>query len=130
MAAVVCAVPLLLAQSTASQQAPPPQQQQTPPPTQTPVPQQAPVFRAGTSVVPLTVTVLDQKGVPITDLKQSDFTVFENGRQREIIAFFPQAFVPGLSENERREGVAPQTRRAFVFALTNGLFQNVFTALD
>ena len=53
---------------------------------QAPTPQQTPpVFRTGTTVVPLTVTVLDRKGAPVRDLTQADFTVFENKRLREIV---------------------------------------------
>src|SRR5262245_41316691 len=55
---------------------------------------QTPVFRSGASVVPLTVTVLDQKGLPVTDLTAADFTVHENGRERSIINFFPQFMGP------------------------------------
>jgi hypothetical protein len=36
---------------------------------QTPAPQQAPVFRSTTTVVPITVTVLDANGLPVKDLK-------------------------------------------------------------
>ena len=57
--------------------------------------QQPPVFRSTTTVVPLTVTVLDEKGLPVTDLKASEFTVYENKQSREIVNFFPQAFAPG-----------------------------------
>ena len=105
---------------------------QTPPPTPvpTPAPQQTPVFRSRTALVPLTVTVTDLKGVPITDLKQSDFTVYENKVQREIVSFFPQAFVPGPAGAAPVDGIGPETRRTFVFVLAGGLFQNVFTALD
>ena len=103
---------------------------QTPTPTPTPAPQQTPVFRSTAAVVPLTVTVLDQKGNPITDLKQSDFLVFENDVAREIVNFFPQAFVPGPAGLKPADGIGPQTHRTFVFVLAGGRFQNVFTALD
>src|SRR4051812_39821194 len=39
--------------------------------------QDQPVFRAGTTIVPLTVTVLDRNNHPVTDLKQGDFTILE-----------------------------------------------------
>ena len=100
---------------------------QTPTPKPTPTPQQTPVFRSGTTVVPLTVTVVDQKGTPITDLKQSDFQVFENKRQREIVNFFPQAFVPGAASGD---AIGPRSQRAFVLVLGSQRFQNVFKALD
>ena len=100
---------------------------QTPTPRPTPAPQQTPVFRSSTTVVPVTVTVTDQKGNPITDLTQADFRVYENKVAREIVNFFPEAFVPG---GERSEGIGPATRRTFLFVLAGGMFQNVFNALD
>ena len=59
-------VAVVLAGLTLSAQAPPPQQQPQ---------QQVPVFRGGTTVVPLTVTVVDGKGAPVKDLTAADFTV-------------------------------------------------------
>ena len=40
---------------------------------QQPPPQQPPVFRGGTIVVPLTVTVTDEKGAPVKDLNELEF---------------------------------------------------------
>ena len=105
---------------------------------QTPAPQQVPVFRTTTTVVPLTVTVLDQKGQPVTDLKASEFTVLENKQNREIVAFFPQAFAPGPVQpvttstvaRGRLDGVIPQTRRTFLIALGFGCIQHPTNALD
>ena len=106
----VALVALLLAGVAVSAQSAPPSQQQ------------APTFRSGTTVVPLTVTVLDQKGQPVTDLQASDFTVYENRRQREIVNFFPQALTPGLVQppGARGDGMAPATRRTFVIVLSGG----------
>jgi len=87
--------------------------------------QQAPVFRASTNVVPLTVTVLDDKGQPVRDLKASDFVVTENGKVREIVNFFPQPLAPGPVApppvggvyQQRSTNIAPATRRTFVIVL-------------
>ena len=104
--------------------------------TQTPPPQQTPVFRSRTTVVPLTVTVLDSKGVPIRDLKQSDFTVLENNRPREIVSFFPQEMKPiqggvapvaGLPRAPGEE-MTPQKGRTFLIVL--GEEQNLFHTLE
>ena len=95
--------------------------------TPTPTPQKTPVFRGGTTVVPLMVTVVDQKGAPVTDLKQSDFRVYEDRSLREIVNFFPQAFVPGGPEGD---GLGPRTHRTFVLVLGSDRFQNVFHAID
>lgn len=94
--------------------------------------QQAPVFRGGTTVVPLTVTVLDQKGVPVKDLKQSDFTVSENGRTREIVNFFPQDFMPGpvTTLSMAGGGIAPATRRIFLITFAYGRIQYPTKAFD
>jgi VWFA-related protein len=106
---------------------------QTPPP----APQRTPVFRGGITVVPLSVTVLDRRGAPITDLTQADFTVFENGKPREIVNFFLQRYEPGpappppASINRVRDGtIAPQTRRTFLIVLGYGRIQEPTKALD
>ncbi|MEZ5317052.1 MAG: VWA domain-containing protein [Vicinamibacterales bacterium] len=49
--------------------------------------QQTPVFRAGTRVVPVYVTVTGPDGHLLTDLTQDDFQVYEDGERREIAAF-------------------------------------------
>jgi VWFA-related protein len=53
--------------------------QQQPPP--------APIFRATTRLVELSVTVLDKKGQAVIDLQQADFTIQDEGKTRPI-AFF------------------------------------------
>jgi hypothetical protein len=104
---------------------------------QTPAQQQPPVFRSTTTVVPITVTVLDAKGQPVTDLKASEFTVYENKQSREIVNFFPQALAPGPVQpvsstlaRGRFDGVVPQTRRTFVIVLGYGRIQWPTNALD
>ncbi|HJZ98248.1 MAG TPA: VWA domain-containing protein [Candidatus Solibacter sp.] len=47
----------------------------------------APVFRAGTKLVEVTVTVLDKKGHAVTGLEARDFTVLDDGKSRQV-AFF------------------------------------------
>jgi Ca-activated chloride channel homolog len=61
--------------------------------TQTSAGGQATVFRIGADLVPLTVTVSDQKQGCVTDLTAADFTVFENGRP-QTLSFFDRATVP------------------------------------
>ena len=48
---------------------------------------QVPIFRAGTEVVTLTATVLEDKSGYVTDLEREDFTVYEDGAS-QTIAFF------------------------------------------
>jgi VWFA-related protein len=45
---------------------------------------QTPTFRATTRLVELTVTALDRRGVPVTDLRLEDFTIHDNGKPRPI----------------------------------------------
>ena len=49
--------------------------------------QTAPVFRAGTKLVEVTVTVLDKKGNAVTGLEPADFTVLDEGKPRELALF-------------------------------------------
>ena len=62
---------------------PPAAQAQQPPPQQ---PQQ-PTFRTGISFVRVDVIVTDRNGKPVTDLKQTDFDVFEDGDLQSIETF-------------------------------------------
>ena len=48
---------------------------------------QPPTFRAGITVVPLDVRVLDRDGRPVTDLEQHEFTILEDGVVRDITHF-------------------------------------------
>ena len=96
-------------------------QQQTPPQqAQQPIP----IFRSATDVVPITVRVVDQKGMPVTDLTQKDFTIYEDDRLREIVGFYPQTMAPGpvvppaLVWDRRTDNrLAAATRRTFVIVL-------------
>jgi len=49
--------------------------------------QQAPVFRVGTRLVEVTVTVLDRKGNAVTGLAPPDFTVLDGGKPRPVTFF-------------------------------------------
>jgi VWFA-related protein len=61
------------------------------PPSPPPAPQQTdnpqPTFRGGVSFVRVDVAVTDRKAQPITDLKQTDFEVFEDGKPQTIETF-------------------------------------------
>ena len=46
-----------------------------------------PVFRAGTRLVEVTVTVLDKKGNAVTGLESGDFNVLDDGKPRTISLF-------------------------------------------
>lgn len=103
---------------------------------QQPAPQ-IPVFRSGTDVVPLTVRVVDRKGVPVTDLTQKDFRIYEDDRIREIVGFYPQLMEPGpvvppaLVWDQRKQArLATATRRTFLLVLGYGRIQDPTKALD
>ena len=51
------------------------------------------IFRAGIELVSLNVTVVDSQGRYITDLDQSDFSVFEDGSKQEL-SFFNRTNLP------------------------------------
>ena len=42
-------------------------------------PQQVPVFRSAVTLVPLDVRVTDKNGKPVTDLRQDEFTIVDDG---------------------------------------------------
>lgn len=60
---------------------------QTPPPSD-----EKDVVRISTNLIQIDVSVTNKKGEPITDLKQDEITIFENGKQQAISNF---SFVPG-----------------------------------
>src|SRR5579863_3737760 len=74
--------------------------------------QSAPVFRAGTRLVEVTVTVLDKKGNAVAGLDTADFTVLDEGKARPV-AFF------------RFDGVPPvMVAKPAPAALPEGVFSN------
>ncbi len=54
---------------------------------QTPVPEQAPIFRASTDLVEVDVSVLDSRRRPVRDLTAADFTILEDGQPRPVETF-------------------------------------------
>src|SRR5207237_5468254 len=101
--------------------------------------QPRPTFRGGITIVPLNVTVLDKNGKPVTDLKQSEFTVLEDGVKQEIRTFVadelkPQPpaedISPTLARAPRFGDPAPAARRTFLLVLGYGRIQNPGKGLD
>jgi VWFA-related protein len=100
-------------------------------------PQQPPVFTSGADVVPLTVTVLDRQGRPVPDLTPADFTIFENGQERQVLNFFRQAMGPGgtpaaagAPAEPASSGIAPAQRRLFLIVLGFGRIQYPAKGVD
>ena len=116
-----------------------------PPPQQQPAP---PTFRSPVVAVPVDVRVIDNKtGKPVTDLKQQDFTVFEDGVRQDVRLFAVQRFdgtaaplSPGAkheaaaaapaSRDSGTPAIAPQTTRVFLFVLGSGRLQEPSKGLD
>ena len=103
--------------------------------------QPSPRFRGGVTVVPVDVRVLDRDGRPVTDLRQQDFTVLENGVAQRITQFFPHAFTAQHSEvsagrraepaaSTGRPDVAPQNRRVVLIVLGLGRLAGPSKELD
>jgi VWFA-related protein len=67
--------------------------QQAPPPAEgTPT---NPVFRSTTRLVQVDVVVTDKQGRPIPGLKQSDFSVMQDGKPQQVRVFEPHTGSPG-----------------------------------
>jgi len=81
--------------------------------------QPGPLFRAGSKLVEVEVTVLDKKGNPVTGLAPADFTLWDEGKPQSI-AFFhfdgvaepPAAKAPSPSPAERHSGSLVFSNRA------------------
>jgi VWFA-related protein len=86
--------------------------------------QQAPVFRAGTRLVEVSVTVLDKRGNAVAGLAPSDFTVLDEGKPRPV-AFFRFEGVPETSTEKPRPAPGVFTNKV---ELTGGPPRNI-TAL-
>ena len=118
--------------------------QGTPPPQQ-PAP---PTFRSPVVAVPVDVRVIDNKtGKPVTDLRQQDFTVLEDGVRQDVRLFAVQRFdgteerpspgpkptAPVAAPASRAPGppaITPQTTRVFLFVLGSGRLQEPSKGLD
>ena len=105
-----------------------PSAQQPPPPT----------FRTGVIMVPVDVRVLDREGKPVTDLKQSDFTVLEDGAPQEIRHFSARGLVPMPVPAETKPAVrtrrssplGEQSARIFLIVLGRGRLQYPSKGVD
>jgi VWFA-related protein len=110
-----------------------------------PASQQPPAatFRSPVVVVPVDVRVIDEKTQqPITDLKQEDFSVFENGVRQEVRLFLHQRFdgpadaptPPGQGDTPAPVGAplsfSAQPNRVFLFVLGTGRLQEPSKGLD
>ena len=99
---------------------------------------QPPTFRSGVIIVPVDVRVLDRNGRPVTDLKQEDFTVLEDGRPQEIRHFSARGLVPMPVPAETKPAVRTkassplqeQSARIFLIVLGRGRLQYPSKGVD
>jgi len=87
-------------------------------------------FRAGVTMVPLDVRVLDLHGQPVTDLTREDFTIFEDDEPQAIEEFLraelsadPAGVTAPLSAGRlsvTAGQMSPQNRRVFLVVLGRG----------
>src|SRR5687768_10960948 len=89
-------------------------------------------IRTGVTSVPIDVRVVDRNGKPVTDLKQEDFTILEEGVPQQIRHFAVQAFTadPAAALPEPRfrtaaseSAPAAENRRVFLVLLGRGRHQ-------
>lgn len=112
-----------------------------------PTPQNPPVFRGTTTLVPVDVRVLDSRGEPVTDLTQSDFTLLENDVPQVIKHFSALRFTaetpavmatapvsPGAASAappaSPDDAIQLQHRRVFLIVLGRGRLQGISRGVD
>jgi VWFA-related protein len=106
---------------------------------QSPRPQVPGAIRSRVVLVPVDVRVIDQRGDPVADLRQSDFTIEEDGIVQAIAHFSLQAYSardpateagpPPLRRGPGLEST-PSTYRTFVILLGRGRLQGPSKGLD
>lgn len=91
---------------------------------------QGPPAPATADLVPVNVHVLDRSGKPVTDLKQEDFTILEDGVPQQVRSFALQALDAGPPSPDAalalRKGIGfmPQHGRIFAVLLGRGRLDN------
>jgi len=98
---------------------------------------QIPVFRSAVTLVPIDVRVTDKSGKPVTDLKQEEFSIVEDGVKQEIRHFSLQTLTPATPEpdqalalRETAVSLMPQANRIFLIVLGRGKLQEPSRAVD
>ena len=57
-------------------------------------------FKVPVNVITINATVTDKQGKPVTDLKQSDFKIFEDGKLQEINTFAQESYIPDIKSSQ------------------------------
>ena len=89
-------------------------------------------------LVPVDVVVTDSHNRPVTNLKQEDFQVFDNGVQQVIRHFSVQKLTPSAQQSDRGSplrasptlDLAPQSARTFLIMMGRGRLQTPFKSVD
>jgi VWFA-related protein len=89
-------------------------------------------------LVPVDVAVTDKDGKPVSDLKQEDFQIFEDGQEQEIRHFsvqklteaVPDVSLPFTLRKVPTLELAPQSSRTFLILMGRGRFQTPFRVVD
>ena len=97
-----------------------------------------PTFRSAVTLVPIDVRVLDNKtGKAVTDMRQEEFTVIEDGVKQEVKHLSLQTFVtdapdPGSKLQLKEEAISfdPQKNRIFLIVLGRGKLLEPSKAMD
>ncbi len=93
-------------------------------------------IRVRVNLVPVDVIATDENGRTVTNLKQDDFVIFENGNQQEIRHFSIQTLVPESVQPTPALQVSgplnlePQSARTFLILMGRGRIQSPFRAVD
>jgi VWFA-related protein len=96
-------------------------------------------IRVRVTLVPIDVVVTDQDDRPVTDLKQEDFTILENGVRQPIGHFSYQGLAPMTVQSGSEKALlrkvptaelSPETRRTFLIVLGRGRLQDVSNGID
>src|SRR5688500_17433209 len=67
-----------------------------------------PIFRAGTTLVEFSIVATDDQGQPVTDLKEHEITIVQNGKPQPVACFRFEGAAFGTDAAEpKRESIAP-----------------------
>lgn len=95
-------------------------------------------IRVRVGLVPVDVIVTDDHDLPVTDLKQEDFQIFENGRLQDIRHFSLEIFSEAAPEPGKPSTIrliptlelTPQSSRTFLILLGRGRHNQALKAVD
>ena len=97
-----------------------------------------PAFRAGVTLVPLDVHVVDRNGRLVTDLRPEEFAILEDGVPQKISHFLAHAVqqqpvdadAEPLLRQAPADAIAQDRNRVFLIVLGRGRLQEAFKGID